>query len=242
MDIKSFAEYLIALRANAGKPPYRELEKRTQYSDSTISAAFQGRALPTWPVTEAIVRALGADVEEARKRWAAAGGGSTSAVPLPDWVVRIPSHVPKLVTGLGMVQAVQLAVTEPYAAIDDGWEVVRLSGVQLAGVLYKDLPGHWTSNIVASFRRAEDDGRLPNGVSTLAACLQSLQVSMRIPPYPAITPEAAVQYVVLAYRLAHLVNVTLYGPSDDPPIGVSPQVPPPPFPSFPAGGPAPFER
>ncbi|MHA7956270.1 helix-turn-helix domain-containing protein [Streptomyces sp. L500] len=211
MDTKPFAQYLKALRLNAGKPTYRELETHTGYSKTVIGDAFQGRRLPTWPVTEALVRALQADREEARQRWAAAGGGSTSATPIPGWLIESRSRVPKLRTGKGLAKAAELATTQPYAAIDDGWEVTRLSAVQLAGSLYQDLPGRWTSNIVATFRRAEDDGHLPGGAGAVAAHLNVVHVGLRIPPYAAPSTEVALQYVVLAYRLAYLVNVTLHG-------------------------------
>ncbi|WOP38585.1 protein kinase [Streptomyces sp. Li-HN-5-13] len=68
--LHDFAQGLRDLRASApGKPTYRELERRARYSHSALSDAAAGRRLPTWPLTQAYVKACGGDVDEWRQRW-----------------------------------------------------------------------------------------------------------------------------------------------------------------------------
>ncbi|MFD0205488.1 MULTISPECIES: ATP-binding cassette domain-containing protein [Saccharothrix] len=64
-----FAAGLRRLREKAGRPTYRELGKRANYSAAALSAATAGRKLPSLAVTLAFVRACGGDVEEWRARW-----------------------------------------------------------------------------------------------------------------------------------------------------------------------------
>lgn len=75
-----FAGDLRRLRLRAGRPSYRELGKRTNYSAAAVSDALSGRRLPTLAVTVAVVRACRGDVEAWTSRWhelAAAQPGST---------------------------------------------------------------------------------------------------------------------------------------------------------------------
>ncbi|MEU5435425.1 helix-turn-helix transcriptional regulator [Streptomyces sp. NPDC020719] len=206
MDAAPFTHYLKALRMDAGKPTYRQLASSTGFSKTVVGDAFQGRRMPTWPVAEALAKALGADTEEVRKRWSASGGGATSTATIPSWLIEINAEAPSLVSGKGLPRAAQLAGRNPRDAIADGWEVIRLSGMQLSHGLYKDIPGNWSSNIVASFRRSEDDGHLPGGTMAVAQQLHSLYVETAMDQSAEPTTECALQYVVLAYRLAYLVN------------------------------------
>jgi hypothetical protein len=64
-----FAYDLRLLRQQAGQPSYRELAKRAHYSDTTLSVAAAGTALPSLEVTLAFVAACGGDVEEWSRRW-----------------------------------------------------------------------------------------------------------------------------------------------------------------------------
>ncbi|WP_410579917.1 helix-turn-helix domain-containing protein [Amycolatopsis sp. lyj-108] len=67
--LSEFAEHLRKLRAQAGRPPYRELARRAHYSSTTLSDAAGGRRLPSLEVTLAYVRACGGDRGEWEKRW-----------------------------------------------------------------------------------------------------------------------------------------------------------------------------
>lgn len=64
-----FAADLRQLRANAGRPSYRELSRRAHFSPSTLSDAAGGRKLPGLDVTLAYVRACGGDGEAWERRW-----------------------------------------------------------------------------------------------------------------------------------------------------------------------------
>ena len=81
-----FAGDLRRLRLRAGRPSYRELGKRTNYSAAALSEALSGRRLPSLAVTSAVVRACGGDIEEWTERWrrlAATQPGSSPATPTP---------------------------------------------------------------------------------------------------------------------------------------------------------------
>ncbi|MEU5691743.1 helix-turn-helix transcriptional regulator [Actinosynnema sp. NPDC020468] len=64
-----FAGDLRRLRDRAGRPPYRELGRRANYSAAALSDAAGGRRLPSLAVTLAYVRACGGDVREWDARW-----------------------------------------------------------------------------------------------------------------------------------------------------------------------------
>jgi hypothetical protein len=72
MDVDGFAAGLRQLHRAAGKPTYQQLQRQTGYGRTVLSAALNGTRLPTWPVTEALVQALGGDPAEWRARWASA--------------------------------------------------------------------------------------------------------------------------------------------------------------------------
>ncbi|GHJ37372.1 XRE family transcriptional regulator [Streptomyces sp. TS71-3] len=75
-----FAERLRGVRRNAGNPTYRELAERAHYSVSTLSAAADGRRLPTLAVTLAYVGACGGDLPEWERTWHA----TASALDTPE--------------------------------------------------------------------------------------------------------------------------------------------------------------
>ncbi|MDX8055501.1 helix-turn-helix domain-containing protein [Lentzea sp. BCCO 10_0798] len=64
-----FAGDLRRLRDQAGKPSYRELARRANYSPTALSDAAGGRKLPSLALTLAFVRACEADPASWTKRW-----------------------------------------------------------------------------------------------------------------------------------------------------------------------------
>jgi transcriptional regulator with XRE-family HTH domain len=63
-----FAKGLRALRDRAGLSN-SEIAKRAHCAPSTVSEALNGRKLPKWPITKAIVVACQGDVTEWEQRW-----------------------------------------------------------------------------------------------------------------------------------------------------------------------------
>ncbi|MBC9728943.1 helix-turn-helix domain-containing protein [Streptomyces sp. TRM68367] len=70
--VQRLAHELRVLREEAGKPTYREMARRANYSTSALSAAATGEQFPSLAVLLAYVRALGADPGEWEERWASA--------------------------------------------------------------------------------------------------------------------------------------------------------------------------
>ena len=210
------AEYLKSLHVNSGKPTIRELARSTGYGKTTVSDALNGRAVPTWNVTEALVNAMGGDQADARARWSAAKGARTPhADQALEWLISVRESVPSLPSGRGLVAACALAQENPRGAIDDGWEVIRLTAAQLSVKYYEDVPGSWSSNVVDTLRRARDDRHLPAWVPEQAALLHRMYVMSRMSePGRGPSPMAALQYVCLAYRLSWLVRETTFPPDD----------------------------
>ncbi|MFC5835268.1 hypothetical protein [Nonomuraea insulae] len=67
--LQEFAQGLRELRADAGNPSYRAMERKAGYSASALSAAASGDRLPSLGVTQAYVGACGGDQEEWSRRW-----------------------------------------------------------------------------------------------------------------------------------------------------------------------------
>ena len=67
--VAQLAAELRKLRDKAGKPGYRQMAARVNYSVATLSAAASGRRLPTLEVTLAYVAACDGDVVEWERRW-----------------------------------------------------------------------------------------------------------------------------------------------------------------------------
>jgi predicted transcriptional regulator len=59
--IPQFASELRKLREEAGRPSYRELARRANFSVTVLSEAAGGRSLPTLAVVRGYVRACGGD-------------------------------------------------------------------------------------------------------------------------------------------------------------------------------------
>jgi hypothetical protein len=75
--------------------------------------------------------------------------------------------------------------------------------VKLAAEHYRDIPGNWSSNIVATFRRAEADSVLPSGMSAAVENLNRIRVHAHVIRDEVVPIMVALQYVNLAYRVAH---------------------------------------
>jgi hypothetical protein len=196
LDAAPFADYLKRLLQKSGKPTYRKLGNQIGYGRTTVSDAFQGRRLPSWDVTEPLVRALGGDVAEARRLWSESGGSGLA--PIPAWLTEPVLPVPALMPGVGLARSAALAATDPGAALGEGWEVLRLCAAQLAWEA-SALPPSGAAAVVDAFRRAEIEGRVPPGAGATAQQLGRLREQL-LGGVP--TAETALQFVVFAYRLA----------------------------------------
>lgn len=200
--VEDFARHLEQLRAAAGAPSTRQLAVRTGYGKSTISEAFAGRRLPTWPLVEKLVGALGADPDEVRERWVAAKGRPMQVQPVPDWLTSVRADVPEITTGLDFEKACAAVSTDPKRALASSWEVLRVCALQLSHAYYDDIPGSWSSNVVETYERAEKDGLLPAGVTAVANAVHYHHVGSNIRPAELPSTAELFQIVVLAYRLA----------------------------------------
>ncbi|WP_169317021.1 helix-turn-helix domain-containing protein [Actinacidiphila oryziradicis] len=200
--VQGFGRYLVQLHARAGAPSRRDLAGRTGFGKSTISDAFAGRRLPTWPVAEALVAALGGEVLEARERWGAAKAGSSRAQEPPGWLTSVRSDIPELMVSTDFIKACAAAPGDPKKALAASWEALRLSAGQLTRARYKVVPGNWSSDIVATFRRAEDDGLLPAGVTAVADAVHRYHVDNQFPDHEPSPTAEVLQVVFLAFRLA----------------------------------------
>lgn len=205
---QQITEYLKLIHINSGKPTIRELAKTIGYGKTTVSDALNGRSLPTWDVTKALVSAMGGDQSEARVRWSASkGSGTAHADQSLEWLMSVRQSVLPLPTGRGLVAASALAQENPRAAIGDGWEVIRLAALQLSAKYYEAVPGSWSSNVVDTLRRAREGGHLPAWVPEQASLLHITYVrSQMLDPEIELSTVVALQYVCLAYRLSWLVH------------------------------------
>src|SRR5216117_1380661 len=67
--VAEFALALRALRQRAGSPTYRQMASAVRVSAAALSLAAAGRALPTWAVASAYIRACGDDPQRWHRRW-----------------------------------------------------------------------------------------------------------------------------------------------------------------------------
>ncbi|MEU3279256.1 helix-turn-helix domain-containing protein [Streptomyces antibioticus] len=200
--VEAFADQFRQLHAVAGAPSTRQMATRTGYGKSTISEAFAGRRLPTWPVVEKLAAALGADTDDLRERWVAARGRSAAVQPVPDWLTSVRTDIPEITTGLSLEQACAVATDDPKRALASSWEVLRVCALQLAHCYYGDVPGSWSSNVVETYQRAEKDGLLPVGVTAVANEVHYRHVGSQFPDQDLPSAAELFQIIVLAYRLA----------------------------------------
>ncbi|MEV4637701.1 hypothetical protein AB0J80_10145 [Actinoplanes sp. NPDC049548] len=99
--VEQLAAELRELRDKAGKPGYRQMAARVNYSVATLSAAASGRRLPTLEVTLAYVAACDGDREEWERRWREAERLSVAPAENPEAMNKYgPSPYP----GLAMFQ------------------------------------------------------------------------------------------------------------------------------------------
>ncbi|MEU9087648.1 helix-turn-helix transcriptional regulator [Streptomyces sp. NPDC048357] len=200
--VEDFAHHLKQLHTRAGAPSVRQLSTRTGYGKSIISEAFAGRRLPTWSLVEKLAEALDADKDEVREQWAAAKGRPAAAALVADWLTSVRTDVPDLVTGRTLEEACAAAVTAPERSLHQSWEVLRVGALQISNAYYGDAPGDWSSNIVATYGRAEQDGWLPAGSRDVANAVHYYYVGSRAHPPELPSTAALLQIAVLAYRLA----------------------------------------
>ncbi|MFE6808636.1 helix-turn-helix domain-containing protein [Streptomyces sp. NPDC057681] len=210
--VDDLSRYLKRLHVQTGAPSRREMAQQTGYGKSTIGDAFAGQRLPTWPVVQSMVAALGGDEAEARELWASAKGGPHQPQQAPEWLTSVRADPPHLIAGLSFTDACAAAATDPKRALDSSWEVLRLTGGQLAHALYDSIPGQWSSHIVATFRQAEEDGHLPAGAGAVADTVHHAYVLSNFPEdeEPLVVSDV-LQNVLLAYRLAWQANDTISG-------------------------------
>ncbi|OJF13353.1 nSTAND1 domain-containing NTPase [Couchioplanes caeruleus] len=83
--VAQLAAELRQLREKAGKPGYRQMAARVNYSVATLAAAASGRRLPTLEVTLAYVAACDGDLQVWERRWREAE--RLSVAPAEDPVV-----------------------------------------------------------------------------------------------------------------------------------------------------------
>ncbi|MFJ2937895.1 helix-turn-helix domain-containing protein [Streptomyces sp. NPDC087219] len=219
---EDFAHRLRQLRTRVGAPSVRQLSTRTGYGKSTISEAFAGRRLPTWALVEKLSEALGADAEEFRDQWAAAKDrpgnaamgwrGETASVA--DWLTSVRIDIPDLVTERTLEEACAAAVSDPERALHQSWEVLRVGALQISNA-YDDTPGDWSSNIVATYGRAEQDGLLAAGARNVANAVHYYYVGSRAHPREIPSTAALLQIAVLAYRLAWQARDLIEAKSSD---------------------------
>ncbi|WP_328484884.1 helix-turn-helix domain-containing protein [Streptomyces zaomyceticus] len=200
----SFASHLQLLLARAGDPSVRQLAAKTGYGKSTISEALAGKRLPTWPVTEALCAAFGADVNDVRERWANAKGKPSPQTPdAPVWLTSVRSDIPDLVTSRGLAEVCASIESEgPNQAVQASWDAVQTGALQVSHAYYEDIPGSWSSNVVDTYGRAEEDGVLPPGARAVANAIHYHYVGTKLHTRDPLSKTEAVQIVVMAFRLA----------------------------------------
>ncbi|MFF0409648.1 hypothetical protein ACFYUY_04340 [Kitasatospora sp. NPDC004745] len=201
MTLVDLTNYLTGLRVAAGGPTVRQIAAQAHLGKTTVSGAFAGRKTPTWAVTSGIVKALSGNEVVAQRLWAAAARPPQPRTDIPPWLTDVQEDPPRLVAGHGFESACALAATDPRQAVEAAWEAVRLTAVSISHRHYADIPGNWTSNIVATYERAEADGKLPGGSTATAHTIHRYYLTTRVDPNPPPV-STAMQVVVLAYRLA----------------------------------------
>jgi hypothetical protein len=154
--IGKFAQRLRDRREQAGTPPFRQMAKATFCSHAVLADACAGKTLPTWEVTEAFVRALGADDDEV-ERWKTDRLQPQKAVgrlrrQLGDADVVVPTHTD---TGRpirpGRLRPVQPDLADPTACVprpdaahtfDDLLYQVRVLQIAVGSPSLRDLHKH----------------------------------------------------------------------------------------------------
>ncbi len=115
-----FAGDLRRLRDQAGKPSYRELARRANYSPTALSDAAGGRKLPSLALTLAFVRACEGDPREWTKRWRELAAEQVSPLqPSAPYVGAAPFHEKDAKRFFGRESVVEqvLASHRPFTAV-----------------------------------------------------------------------------------------------------------------------------
>jgi WD40 repeat protein/transcriptional regulator with XRE-family HTH domain len=121
--VAQLAAELRQLREKAGKPGYRQMAARANYSVATLSAAASGRRLPTLEVTLAYVAACDGDRQEWERRWREAERLSVASAEHPN---AANGHGRSPYPGLAMFQPEDAELFFGRAALVD--ELVRRIG------------------------------------------------------------------------------------------------------------------
>lgn len=69
LDIQGFASGLRWVRRQDGDPSYRVLQRKTEYSPSSISRVLSGKSFPRWEFTEKFLRACHVGEQEINGPW-----------------------------------------------------------------------------------------------------------------------------------------------------------------------------
>ncbi|WP_329078358.1 helix-turn-helix domain-containing protein [[Kitasatospora] papulosa] len=203
MTVEEFARHLYHLRMRAGVPTVRKIASQTGFGKTTISDAFSGRRLPTWDVVNALADALEADTADLREKWVAAKGGPAIVTETPGWLTSVRTDIPELPGARPLEHVCAMAATDPQAALEASWAVVRTGALRLAHSLYGTIPGSWSSDSVDTYGRAEDDSRMPAGSRAVAGRAHHYYHQAKHPEGARLPTTAVVlQIVVMAYRLA----------------------------------------
>ncbi|MFI1726482.1 hypothetical protein [Streptomyces sp. NPDC020489] len=172
----------------------------------------------TWVPWRLIGPALGVSAQAAQRKY---GGHSKSpwrqlqppkhrrqVEAVPDWLTSVRSDVPEVVGAADFAEACTVAVSDPSRAAAASWKALSLSAAHLSHAFYGDTPGRESSDIIAAFRRAEGDGRLPGGATVVAEAVHR-HAGTRARSKQHLTAVEALQLVVSAYRLAWQVRDAL---------------------------------
>lgn len=92
--VEQLAAGLRELRDKAGKPGYRQMAARANYSVATLSAAASGRRLPTLEVTLGYVAACDGDLQQWERRWREAERLSAASVLDPVAGAKVQERSP----------------------------------------------------------------------------------------------------------------------------------------------------
>lgn len=170
--VQAFAHQLRELRKAAGSPSYRHLAKLAHFSDTSLSVAAAGTALPSLEVTLAYVRACGGDVIEWTQRWSSVASQLKAVPPArpgparpplpaaPDSGADPPARPAQLPCAVAEFTGRSRELSELDALLGD--EDRRLASVPIAvisgapGVGKSTLAVHWAHRVTARF----PDGQL----------------------------------------------------------------------------------
>ncbi|SDK79918.1 helix-turn-helix domain-containing protein [Nonomuraea jiangxiensis] len=170
--LQEFAQGLRELRADAGNPSYRAMERKAGYSASALSAAAAGDRLPSLGVTQAYAGACGGDQDEWSRRWheakaeldvacAVTMGGETDrgigAPPSTGAAQRLPRRrVVRLSVSIAVLGLVGLVTAGAFGTDLPSWPVSATKGADTsAGGTRQEVPAAGLGSAVQSAQAAE---------------------------------------------------------------------------------------